>query len=122
MVENKKESLHFIASYGIINDMDKKNIETMFQEIQPIVEKNKQLRSERELKGEFFNLFSILKVERDEVHTHSTFLAELLNPSGSHGNKEKFLKLFIQQMHLQNINKDELNAETAIVKKEKALD
>ncbi|MBD5440462.1 MAG: PD-(D/E)XK nuclease family protein [Treponema sp.] len=121
MVENKKESLHFIASYGIINYMDKKNIETMFQEIQPIVEKNKQLRSERELKGEFFNLFSILKVERDEIHTHSTFLAELLNPSGSHGNKEKFLKLFIQQMHLQNINKDELNAETAIVKKEKYI-
>ena len=45
------------------------------------------------LKGENFNVFSILKMESKENETHSAFLGELLNPKGSHGFGSLFLKL-----------------------------
>src|SRR5690242_11558298 len=46
--------------------------------------------------GENFNVFRILKVDRKEVRMHSSFLAELLNPSGCHGCGDVFLKMFIE--------------------------
>src|SRR5438270_4636302 len=48
-----------------------------------------------QLTGENFNVFRILKLESSEVRLHSAFLAELLNPKGSHGLKDIFLKLFL---------------------------
>lgn len=48
-----------------------------------------------EQNGENFNVFTLLKVEKDEVKTHSMFIAELLNPKGCHGQKELFLMLFL---------------------------
>ncbi|WP_302717803.1 PD-(D/E)XK nuclease family protein [Hymenobacter sp. BT770] len=50
------------------------------------------------LSGENFNVFRILKIETREVRTHSAFLGELLNPDGSHGMQDTFLRLFIEQM------------------------
>jgi len=46
--------------------------------------------------GGRFNIFSILNLESDEVRLHSAFLASLLDPSGTHGRKEKPLKLFLE--------------------------
>jgi len=54
--------------------------------------------------GEKFNLFSVLKVERNEVRTHSRFLAELLNPKGRHGMGSIFLKLFLENTEIQDFN------------------
>ena len=51
--------------------------------------------------GENFNVFNILGVESEEVRTHSAFLGELLNPNGSHGMKECFLKLFCEHLNLK---------------------
>ncbi len=48
--------------------------------------------------GEKFNVFSILKLESNEVKTHSAFLGELLNPKGSHGMKTRFLELFLEEI------------------------
>lgn len=50
--------------------------------------------------GEKFNLFSILGVETNEVTTHSRFIAELLNPLGSHGRGKVFLDKFLEAMGL----------------------
>lgn len=44
--------------------------------------------------GENFNIFSILRMESNEVTTHSRFIAELLNPNGSHDQSDKFLAIF----------------------------
>lgn len=57
-----------------------------------------------DLSGEKFNLFSVLKVERNEVRTHSRFLAELLNPKGRHGMGSVFLKLFLENLQIQDFN------------------
>jgi hypothetical protein len=48
------------------------------------------------LSGENFNVFRILKLETREVRMHSAFLGELLNPVGSHGLKDTFLRLFTE--------------------------
>jgi len=65
--------------------------------------------------GENFNVFKIVKIAEDEVK-HSAFLAELLNPKGSHGQGAKFLKLFVDQL-----NVSDFNCETAIVEAEKYI-
>ena len=46
--------------------------------------------------GEEFNIFSILRIKRREVITHTPMLAELLNPQGSHRQGAAFLKLFLE--------------------------
>lgn len=60
--------------------------------------------------GENFNLFQILGLETAEVKTHSRFIAELLNPKGSHLQGDLFLRLFINYLnHLtQKIESDEI--------------
>lgn len=62
----------------------------LFAEI--IYTKNKEIEK---LKGENFNIFNILDMRENEVKTHSAFIAELLNPKGSHNLKSAFLNLFI---------------------------
>lgn len=60
--------------------------------------------------GVFFNLFHVLGIERKETR-HSAFLAELLNPQGTHGQQDRFLRLFIQQLpFLREIQWDTPNA------------
>jgi PD-(D/E)XK nuclease superfamily len=44
-----------------------------------------------------FNIFSVLKIERREVKLHTRFIAELLDPSGSHGQRDLFLKFFFEK-------------------------
>lgn len=46
--------------------------------------------------GENFNVFKILKLETNEVRTHSRFLAELLNVKGTHGQGPFFLETFLE--------------------------
>ncbi|MDP9665974.1 UNVERIFIED_ORG: hypothetical protein J2W16_003709 [Pseudomonas cremoricolorata] len=48
--------------------------------------------------GELFNIFSITRIERAEVNTHSAMIAELLNPKGRHGQGACFLELFLATM------------------------
>lgn len=50
----------------------------------------------RKIKGEDFNIFSILNMEHNETNTHSSFIAELLNPKGKHHMGDVFLKLFLE--------------------------
>lgn len=52
----------------------------------------------KRLKGENFNLFSILGMETAENKTHSAFLGELLNPKGSHFHGGLFLQSFLDSI------------------------
>jgi len=76
--------------------------------------------------GMKFNLFSITKIERKEVDTHSAILAELLSPDGSHYQGTIFLKLFFDSIeYLKNIElefKLILDFSSAKIKKEKSYD
>ncbi|MFA5555795.1 MAG: PD-(D/E)XK nuclease family protein [Flavobacteriaceae bacterium] len=50
-----------------------------------------------EYTGENFNVFSILGLYSHEL-SHSTFIGNLLNAKGKHGQKDVFLKLFIEEV------------------------
>ena len=66
--------------------------------------------------GEQFNLFDILSIGHLEVRTHSPILAELLNPNGSHGQGDVFLRHFLTQLEIQDFD-----ASSAKVIKESSL-
>lgn len=66
---------------------------TLLEKIQLINEKYKKLD---EINATRFNIFTIIGNSSDEVNLHSKFIAELLNPDGSHGQGNIFLKLFIK--------------------------
>jgi len=85
-----------------------------------ILEKQKEVAK---IKGEDFNIFSILGMESKEVKTHSRFIAELLNPKGRHNKGTKFLKLFLNQIsYLGENNKEKyINLEKTEVITEKYI-
>lgn len=51
--------------------------------------------------GDYFNLLMLSGVGSSEVFTHTPILKELLDPSGSHGQKDLFLKSFIDYFELE---------------------
>lgn len=54
----------------------------------------------REQTGERYNIFKILRMESSEVKLHSAFLANLLDSDGSHGQKDSFIRAFIEEFGL----------------------
>jgi hypothetical protein len=70
--------------------MDK--IKNLLQQVSIIQKKYDDLA---EYSGEHYNVFDILGVRSDEL-SHSSILTNLLNAKGRHGQKDLFLKLFIE--------------------------
>jgi len=61
-------------------------------------------RELEEIRGEKFNVFSILSMESKEDGTHSAFIGELLDPNGSHMMGAIFLEQFLKTIqHGDNI-------------------
>ncbi len=50
-----------------------------------------------EYSGEHYNIFDVLGVRSDEL-SHSAILVNLMDAQGKHGQKDTFLKLFIDQI------------------------
>jgi hypothetical protein len=51
--------------------------------------------------GENFNVLHVLGISHYEVQTHTPMLGELLNPKGSHGQGNIFLRLFLEHVRQQ---------------------
>ena len=49
-------------------------------------------------KGDKFNIFSILGIQRKEVETHSFLLYDLINPNGSHYQGDLYLRIFLKEI------------------------
>lgn len=56
--------------------------------------------------GEGYNIFQILKVDANETRLHSAFIADLLNPLGSHGLDDIFLNLLLKDVLPDNFEFD----------------
>lgn len=80
-----------------------KKVKELLNQISGIVKKYDEIVA---ITGEGFNIFNILGVSTAEVKLHSNLIAELLNPKGSHGMKDVFLRLF-----LKHLDKNELTPE-----------
>lgn len=76
--------------------MKEESIIELLNHVQLLETKRLQKVDEERKRGEWFNVFNVLGMSTDEVHTHSAFIAELLNPQGSHGCGDEFLKAFIE--------------------------
>lgn len=72
--------------------MDK--LEKLLSQVRVYVNEDKQRRAEAFRRGECYNVFNVLGVDNMEL-SHSAFLAALLDPDGSHGMRDAFLKAFI---------------------------
>ena len=76
--------------------MDTKlDIQRFFQEVASICALGQEQQEERNRKGENYNLFSILNIERYELK-HSALIANLLDSEGSHGCGDAFLRAFFE--------------------------
>lgn len=71
------------------------DIQRFFQEVASICALGQEQQEERNRKGENYNLFSILNIERYELK-HSALIANLLDPKGSHGCGDAFLRAFFE--------------------------
>ncbi len=73
-------------------------INNLLDQIRILSKKRKEQEDERKSRGDYFNLFQDLGLISDEVRLHSSIIATLLNPCGSHGQKDKYLKAFIEML------------------------
>jgi len=95
--------------------MGMNDLENLLSEVQKCVIRDKQIKEEQFQRGERFNVFSILNLRTNETRTHSAFLAELLNPHGSHGCGAELLKNFLEKCGLTAFSEEDLlNAEVTV--------
>jgi len=72
------------------------SLKFLLKQSSQIIEHQSELE---ELRGESFNIFSILNLETKEDITHSAFIGELLDPNGAHMMGHVFLELFIRTIN-----------------------
>ena len=71
-------------------------MESLLSDISQLYNESKIDAARRTGQGEFFNIFNIIGLRREEVRLHSALIAELLNPRGSHGAGHRFLQAFLK--------------------------
>lgn len=90
------------------------NINNLLHRISDI---NKKYEQFAQITGENFNVFSILGLKSAE-NAHSLFIADLLNPKGSHSQGELYLKLFLDELgfseHFEHLNLAKVTTEKHI--------
>lgn len=96
----KDEKFTFEETESIMKYMKTKltTIEKLLKSVSPDIERKKEELTILKQSGEFFNILSVIGLKSEEVRLHSAFIAELLNPAGSHGQKEIFLKMFFDTL------------------------
>lgn len=77
-------------------------ITTMLNSISKRHEQQKKLEEKKREQGDFFNVFNTIGLRTEEVRLHSAFIAELLNPKGSHGLSQRFLQAFLEVIGVQD--------------------
>ena len=84
------------------------DLENLMSEVQKCVDKDKRIKKEQFQHEERFNVFSVLNLRTDEARTHSAFLAELLDPHGSHGCGVELLRIFLKKCGLPDFSEEDL--------------
>ena len=69
---------------------------SMLNAVSKLYNREKQVELRKRKEGEYFNIFNTLGLRTEEVRLHSAFIAELLNPKGSHGLEHRFLQAFLE--------------------------
>jgi hypothetical protein len=88
--------------------MDIDKIKLLLVEVSHI---SNHYRDMAKLTGESFNIFRTLNLESAEVRLHSSVLTEFLNPLGSHGQGDLFLRLFVNHFKINDFETESAIAE-----------
>ncbi|MDT8414628.1 MAG: PD-(D/E)XK nuclease family protein [Flavobacteriaceae bacterium] len=91
-----------------------RTIETLLSQVATISDSYEKVA---QATGDNFNIFTVLRIEHYEEQTHSRFIAELLNPKGSHGFGSEFLNEFLNELG----EKNHIKTESANVYVEKSI-
>ena len=78
-------------------------LEQLLNQIAIWLNREQTFRREKYNRGESFNIFKACGVDHYEV-THSSIIAEFLNPKGSHGQGTLFVEAFIEKFNLQDFD------------------
>lgn len=89
----------------------------LLNSVRTIVNKEKHDKAAKKKRGEDFNVFDILGLKYNETKLHSAFIAELLNPNGSHGLRTEPLQRFLELIDC----KEELDLVSAKIMKEHGI-
>ncbi|AZV46112.1 hypothetical protein C3L23_02140 [Nautilia sp. PV-1] len=79
--------------------MEKIKIESLLKQVETI---NKKYDEIDKITGRNFNVFEAGNIGHLETF-HTQLIAELLSPDGSHNQKDKFLRLFLETIGLKNL-------------------
>lgn len=98
-----------------------KSLDSILSEISRMLDLNKQKNAEARKRGEDYNIFEILGKKHSEL-AHSAFIANILDPNGSHALGVEPLRSFLNNIGVSkwseaDFNKAEVNVEVAIVGK-----
>ncbi len=80
------------------------NINNLLNQVSIIKKKYDDLA---EYTGENYNIFNVLGINNDEL-SHSKIIGDFLNVKGSHGQKDTFLKLFLNEINGFEKNTEQL--------------
>ena len=72
----------------------------MQEHIDNLIKKTVEVIAKDKCHGNYFNLLMLSGVASSEVFTHTPILKDLLDPNGSHGQNDLFLKSFINYFNL----------------------
>jgi len=76
------------------------------------------MRYEKANENQGFNVFNLLSRKFDEVHLHSRFIYELLNPDGMHGMGNVFLARLLDLLEISDFNLKNLT----VLREHKSID
>ena len=111
-LQNEKAALnlYFFKFYGKIYTLKMEVVmennyinEQLLNQIAIWSNREQMVRHEKYKRGESFNIFKACGVDHYEV-THSSIIAEFLNPKGSHGQGTLFVEAFIEKLKLQDFD------------------
>src|SRR5690242_17901584 len=93
----------FLPRYKrFLSDTEERRRNEMLASVQKLFNKYKLLKPRLDeinrYDAEYFNIFNILKLDYAEVRVHTPFIANLLNPKGTHAQGDLFYKVFIEMI------------------------
>ncbi len=90
------------------------NDKILLEKLQSLLDLQKEKEKQKTKRGENFNIFTVMNMTSNETKLHSAFIAELLNPCGSHGLGIKPLKSFLLLIDEKCFSDDELQKATIV--------
>lgn len=94
-----------------INEIN--NFKGLINSLNLVLQRARTEEVESRSRGEKFNIFSVCGVNHYET-SHSAIIAEFLNPNGSHGQQDIYLRLFLEMLEKKGMKmtfSDEHNVE-----------